>query len=176
MPLACRAVDLVEHALDYAAKAYGDRAELEHPLEVARLVRSAGFPGEVVAAAVLHDLIEDTDVDDRALAVEFGSRVAALVSTMTEDESIPGYKSRKREHRERVRAAGRDVAIVFVADKLSNARRMRRGQKRPDPKKLAHYEATLESMREAYPDLPVLAELESELEALRASAPRARSS
>jgi (p)ppGpp synthase/HD superfamily hydrolase len=165
-------VDLVERAREFAAEAYGSSRELEHPIEVAGLVRDAGFGEETQAAAVLHDLIEDTDVDAAAIAAEFGSNVAALVSSMTEDESIEDYAARKEEHRRRAAAAGRDVAGIFVADKISNAGRMRRGQKKPRARKIAHYAATLELMRQAYPDLPVLDQLAEELTALRAELQR----
>ena len=160
---------LVERARAYAANAYGSEAELEHPLEVARLVARAGFPPEVVAAAVLHDIVEDTEVEVPELAARFGSYIAALVSTLTEDESISGYAERKRELRGRASAAGRDACVIFVADKLSNARRMRGGKKDPKARKVAHYAATLELMRTEHPDLPLLGELEREIAALRAA-------
>jgi (p)ppGpp synthase/HD superfamily hydrolase len=139
---------------------------------VAELVRSAGSPDEVVAAAILHDILEDTGMEASEIAREFGSRVAAIVSTMTEDPSIEDYAARKQEHRRRAAAAGRDVALVFVADKLSNARRMRRGQKDPDAGKVAHYAATLDLMRSKYPDLKLLDELEREPSLLRADLQR----
>lgn len=160
-------MDLVERAREFARNAYGSDTALDHPLEVADLVKRAGAPEEVVAAAVLHDLIEDTDATAAEIAREFGSRIAALVSTMTEDQSIGEYEERKREHRERSSAAGRDVALLFVADKLSNARRMRRAQKQPDAEKLAHYGATLDLMRRTHPGLPLLDDLDRELRALR---------
>jgi (p)ppGpp synthase/HD superfamily hydrolase len=159
--------DLVEQARAFAADWYGSDSELEHPLEVAQLVEAAGFEPDVVAAAVLHDLVEDTDADMRAIRMRFGPRVAELVSAMTEDESISGYRRRKREHRGRVSRAGRDAAAIFVADKVSNSRRMRRGQKRLEARKLGHYAATLELMRSEWPDLPLLGELERELDAVR---------
>jgi (p)ppGpp synthase/HD superfamily hydrolase len=167
-------VDLVERAREFAAEAYGSRGELEHPIEVAGLVRDAGFGEETQAAAVLHDLLEDTDVDAASIEAEFGSNVARLVSSMTEDESIEDYVARKDEHRRRVAAAGRDAAAIFVADKISNARRMRRGQKELEPHKVAHYAATLDQMRQEYPDLPLLDQLDEELTALRALSARVR--
>jgi (p)ppGpp synthase/HD superfamily hydrolase len=165
-------VDLVERARGFAAEAYRSSDELEHPIEVAGLVRDAGFGEETQAAAVLHDLIEDTDVDAAAIAADFGSNVAALVSSMTEDESIGNYAARKDEHRRRAAAGGREVAAIFVADKISNAGRMRRGQKKPRARKIAHYGATLELMRHAYPDLPLLDRLDDALTALRADLQR----
>jgi (p)ppGpp synthase/HD superfamily hydrolase len=167
-------MSVVERAHSFAAEAYDSPKELEHPCEVAELVRQAGADEELQAAAVLHDLVEDTDVQVSQIAAEFGSHVAAVVAAMTEDESIEEYLERKRDHRLRARDAGRDVALLFVADKLSNARRMRRAAKEPKARKLGHYGATLETMREAYPDLPLLDELEVELTALRAELQRSR--
>jgi (p)ppGpp synthase/HD superfamily hydrolase len=164
-------MDLVDRARGLAGRAYSPK-DLEHALEVTDLVASTGASDEVVAAALLHDLIEDTGIGEEEIAAEFGSQVAALVSTLTEDASIRDYKTRKKEHRDRVAAAGRDAALIFVADKLSNARRMRRGVKKPAARKLAHYAATLELMRERYPDLPLLGDLEQELRAVRADLQR----
>ena len=163
---------VVEQARAFAARAYGSTTALEHPLEVARLVERADFRPEVVAAAVLHDVVEDTDVEVQQIAARFGSYVAALVSTLTEDESISGYAERKREHRRRACAAGREASAIFVADKLSNARRMRRAKKEPKARKVAHYGATLELMRSERPDLPMLDKLDRELQALRAELQR----
>jgi (p)ppGpp synthase/HD superfamily hydrolase len=162
-------VNAASRARAFAAEAYDSDEELEHPTEVATLVGDSDQ--ELWTAALLHDLVEDTGVELPQIAAEFGSRVAALVAAMTEDSSISDYGERKQEHRLRARDAGPDVALLFVADKLSNARRMRRGQKPPDAKKLGHYRDTLDTMRKAYPDLPLLAELESELELRGAARP-----
>jgi (p)ppGpp synthase/HD superfamily hydrolase len=156
-------VEPASRARAFAAAAYGSDEDLAHPDEVASLVGTADEG--LRAAAILHDLVEDTNVDLPAVAAEFGSRVATLVGAMTEDGSIEDYAERKAEGRLRARDCGRDAALLFVADKLSNVRRMRRGQKEPDGRKLQHYRATLETMREAYPDLPLLDDLETELRA-----------
>jgi (p)ppGpp synthase/HD superfamily hydrolase len=140
-----------------------DESSIPHLTEVVELVRGAGAGPELQAAALLHDFVEDTGVGVDAIERGFGKRVAQIVAAMTEDESIDDYAERKAEHRERARAAGEEVALLFVADKLSNIRRMKRGAKEPDPKKVAHYRATLETMRAAYPGLSLLDELEAEL-------------
>jgi (p)ppGpp synthase/HD superfamily hydrolase len=152
---------MASRAREFAAAAYGSAQELEHPTEVATLVGSDDE--ELWAAALLHDLVEDTNVELTDIADEFGSRVAGLVGAMTEDGSIDDYRERKEEARCRARDSGRDAALLFVADKLSNVRRMRRGQKEPEQRKLDHYAATLQTMRDAYPDLPLLPELDEEL-------------
>src|SRR4051794_9718720 len=159
-------LDICSRARDFALARYSDERELDHPTEVCELVRGTGADDEVQAAALLHDLIEDTDTELGAIASEFGPRVGGYVGAMTEDESIEAYPARKEEHRLRARDAGREVALLFVADKLSNARRMRRGEKEPDLAKIGHYGATLRTMRDAYPDLPLLDELERELAAI----------
>jgi GTP diphosphokinase / guanosine-3',5'-bis(diphosphate) 3'-diphosphatase len=161
-------VDFAVRARAFAVDAYGSSKELEHPTEVATLV--GADDRELWVAALLHDLVEDTATEIEAIEAQFGARVAAIVSAMTEDSSIADYRERKEEHRQRARDAGRDVALVFVADKLSNARRMRRGQKEPEQRKLDHYAATLAAMRTAYPDLPLLDELEGELNARKPAA------
>jgi (p)ppGpp synthase/HD superfamily hydrolase len=160
---------MAARARAFAGEAYGSTQELEHPTEVATLVGTGDE--DLWTAALLHDLVEDTDVELADIAAEFGSRVAELVGAMTEDSSIADYRERKEEHRRRARDSGRDAALLFVADKLSNARRMRRGQKEPEARKLEHYAATLQTMREAYPDLPLLAELDEELRFREATGP-----
>ena len=167
MALRSERVDIVERARDFAADAYSAAGDREHPSEVCELVTGAGAAPEIQAAALLHDLIEDTDTTVGEIEGEFGGSVAGLVAALTEDESIDDYVERKAEARARARDAGADAALIFVADKLSNARRMRRAQKKPDAKKVAHYAATLELMRDAYRDLPLLDELDAELHAIR---------
>jgi (p)ppGpp synthase/HD superfamily hydrolase len=151
----------------FATHAYDSHADLAHPLEVARLVESTRSADELVAAAVLHDVLEDTDVDPRLLAGRFGARVATLVFTLTEDASIRGYSARKAELRNRVCAAGPDAGLIFIADKLSNVRCIRRGEKQYRDRKLAHYEATLELFRREQPQLPLLDQLARDLAGLR---------
>jgi (p)ppGpp synthase/HD superfamily hydrolase len=165
-------MDLVGRAHGFALRAYGSDDRLEHPLDVAGLVESTGCADDVVAAAVLHDVIEDTDVDAAQIAAEMGPRIAALVETLTEDDSIRAYSERKADLRIRACAAGPDTALILVADKLSRARRLRRAQKEPRERKLAHYEASLALASSQHPGLPLLDQLRKELVALRADAQR----
>jgi (p)ppGpp synthase/HD superfamily hydrolase len=97
-----------------------------HPARVAELVGAAGFGDEVQAAALLHDVVEDSDVGVDEIAARFGPRVAEIVAALTEDERIADYEERKAEHRARVAAAGPVAVAVYSADKLSNLRDMRR--------------------------------------------------
>jgi guanosine-3',5'-bis(diphosphate) 3'-pyrophosphohydrolase len=96
-------MDLVGRAHGFARQAYGAEGDLAHPLEVSRLVESTGAPDVLVAAALLHDVLEDTDVTRDRLSQAFGSRVAALVCTLTEDDTL-GTIGRARPTCARVRA------------------------------------------------------------------------
>jgi (p)ppGpp synthase/HD superfamily hydrolase len=160
-------------ARELARRKYRSEQQLEHPEEVRALVERAGADEDLQAAALLHDLVEDTDTSVDEIGEKLGPEVAGIVAVMTEDESIEDYVARKADHRKRAREAGREVALLFVADKLSNARRMRRAAKQPEAHKIGHYGATLEEMRAAYPHLPLLDELAAELEAIRADLERA---
>jgi (p)ppGpp synthase/HD superfamily hydrolase len=141
--------------------------DIGHPTEVARLLHEAGFGEEVVAAALLHDVVEDTTTRVSEVGARFDAPVANLVADMTEDESIEPYERRKAAHRDRVRAAGRDTAAIFAADKLANARDMSGGAKAVDDAKLDHYERTLSTLCAEHPDLEFLGALARELRELR---------
>ena len=141
--------------------------DVEHPVEVARLLRDAGFEEDVVAAALLHDVVEDSATDVEEIRERFGEAVADLVAGMTEDESIEPYEERKAAHRDQVRAAGRDTAALFAADKLVNARLIRDSGSSADTAKLDHYERTLATLSAEHPDLSFLGALARELHELR---------
>ena len=99
-----------------------------HPLEAAAIAASLTDDLEVLAAAVLHDVLEDTAVTPDALEAQFGPRVRALVSAETEEKyrDLPPaatWRRRKEEALVRLRADGRrEVLIVAMGDKLSNLR------------------------------------------------------
>jgi (p)ppGpp synthase/HD superfamily hydrolase len=79
----------------------------------------------MVAAALLHDIVEDSDVTVDDLRERFGDRVAALVEVMTDEAEVEPYERRKSLHRQRVVAAGPEAAAIFAADKLNNVRALR---------------------------------------------------
>lgn len=93
---------------------------IDHLLAVAELLAEHNYPDEVVAAGLLHDVAEHTEVEPGSLQGRFGVEVVALVEALTEDATIPKYEDRKREHRERVAAAGKDAQAIFAADKATN--------------------------------------------------------
>lgn len=92
-----------------------------HPMEVALLVARMTRDEEVIAAAYLHDVLEDTPVTAKELGQMFGERVLALVLEETEDKSL-SWEERKANTICHLEEASFDVKILTLADKLSNMR------------------------------------------------------
>ncbi|HEV7563963.1 MAG TPA: HD domain-containing protein [Solirubrobacterales bacterium] len=178
---------LVAAALEKARQAHagqvrngsGGMPYIEHPQAVAALLAEHGHDDEVLAAALLHDVVEDSDTTVEELRDQFGDRVADLVAALSDDESIDDYRARKDEHRERVRAADGDAFAIYGADKLTNVRTIRRAYneegervrdefKVPLELKLEVWEADRAMLEEEAPELPFLDELDLELNRLRA--------
>src|SRR3954463_8418840 len=104
---------LTRAALDFAAREHAGQTRdidsipfVTHPVEVACLLHEAGYSDEVVAAGVLHDVLEDTEVTRGELEERFGPRVAELVAAVSEDPSIEDPAERKAALRAQVAAAG----------------------------------------------------------------------
>ncbi len=126
-------MSLVERARVFATAAHaavGQRRKytgepyVVHPIEVSRLVDQIGGTSEMVAAALLHDVLEDTDVTFDVLEEEFGTSVAELVLWLT-DVSKPedGNRStRKALDRQHSAAAPAEAQTIKVADLISNTR------------------------------------------------------
>jgi guanosine-3',5'-bis(diphosphate) 3'-pyrophosphohydrolase len=169
---------LLQEAFEFARWAHHgprrkDGAGISHPLAVAELLHAEEWPEDVVAAAFLHDVIEDTSTELDEIRDRFGPHVCELVREMTENQSIEDYRRRKAEHRSRV-ARNRDVAAIYAADKLANARAVDDLGSLPG-EKLEHYLATLQVLCDSHPELPFLGELQAELERLRPDYREARS-
>ena len=98
-----------------------------HPMEAMVIVATMTDDQEVLAAAALHDVVEDTDVTLDELRAQFGERVACLVDTES-DRFAQGkdWRARKEESLQRLREASRDGKIVALGDKLSNMRAIAR--------------------------------------------------
>ena len=94
---------------------------VNHLLEVARLVAEAtnGSDPDLVAAALLHDAVEDQEVSRAAIAQEFGEDVAALVMEVTDDKTLP-KQQRKRLQVEHAADKSPRAALLKLADKTSN--------------------------------------------------------
>ena len=160
---------------------------LEHPRMVAATLAGHGYPDEVLAAALLHDVVEDSDTTVDELRAEFGDAVADLVAALSDDESIESYRDRKDEHRGRVAAVDGDALAIYAADKLTNmttldaaikAEGMRVADEYDVPigLKLEVWEADAAMLRHEAPELALLEPLDTAISLLgadlRAADPR----
>lgn len=98
---------------------------INHPIAVANvLANEAGVTdAAVLAAALLHDTIEDTDTTPKELEAEFGHEIAAIVLEVTDDKSLP-KQERKRLQIEHAATVSRAAKLVKLADKICNVRDM----------------------------------------------------
>ncbi|MBC6298023.1 bifunctional (p)ppGpp synthetase/guanosine-3',5'-bis(diphosphate) 3'-pyrophosphohydrolase [Listeria sp. FSL L7-1517] len=94
-------------------------AYFSHPLNVARILRRAGFSEEVVIAGLLHDAVEDTSMTDKDIRDMFGEKVADLVAAHTENKDL-SWEERKAHTIEQVRTGTLEEKALIVADKLDN--------------------------------------------------------
>jgi (p)ppGpp synthase/HD superfamily hydrolase len=112
------------HAAVGQVRKYTFEPYIVHPAEVASIVRSVPHTDEMVAAAWLHDTVEDTDVTIETIRAEFGDKVAELVGWLT-DVSRPedGNRAvRKAMDRAHSAAAPADAQTVKLADLIANTR------------------------------------------------------
>jgi len=189
LPAFVEGLPLTEAALAYAQRLHkGQRRAVDgapfilHPLEVASLLYYAGATDPVIAAGVLHDVIEDTAALASDLRGRFGRRVTDLVVAVSEDDRIADHDARKAALRAQVAASGHDALLLFAADKISIVRALRAALRRgPDddgtpasPEKLRHYHRSLELLEELEPHAPLVRRLRNELDQLDAELMRGR--
>lgn len=130
--------DLLDRAIIFAVKAHHNTERrgkgfpyIVHPMEAVEIVATITPDQELLAAAALHDTVEDTDVTVEDIRREFGDRIADLVHA--ESDQIDGvlfngenetetWHARKQAAIDRLRRAPHDAKIVALGDKLSNMR------------------------------------------------------
>jgi len=124
-------ISRVIRAVEFAAKKHRMQRRkdsdaspyINHPIALMHVLCIDGGirDPKILAAAALHDTIEDTETTPSELVAEFGADVADLVVEMTDDKSLPKVE-RKRLQIERARHMTRDGALVKLADKICNLR------------------------------------------------------
>ena len=166
---------IAHDALRFArARHAGQRREIDgapfiaHPLEVGFLLHGDGQPDEIIAAGLLHDVLEKTATTGAELKHRFGVHVGRLVESVSDDPSLDDYKTRKRELRARVAHADPGTRAVFAADKIAKVRELAPlpAEQLNEPKnraKLAHYRASLKMLRRVDGDAPLVKRLDAEL-------------
>jgi len=125
---------LILRAAAFAAEKHRDQRRkgaeaspyINHPIAVARLLANEGGIGDgaVLAAALLHDTIEDTDTSAAELAKQFGEDIAHIVVEVTDDKAR-SRAERKQQQIERAAHISDRAKLVKLADKICNLRDMR---------------------------------------------------
>ena len=153
---------------------------IEHPRMVAATLAGHGYAEATIAAALLHDVVEDSDTTVDDLRAEFGDDIAELVAALSDDESIEDYRERKEEHRARITAVDGDAFAIYAADKLTNLKTIHRSLQRegqaavaeefkvPLELKLEVWAADAAMLHREAPDLPLLDALDEAIRLLRA--------
>ena len=129
---------LLDRAIVFAVRAHAGTERrgkgfpyIVHPMEAMEIVATMTPDQELLAAAALHDTVEDTDVTVEQIREEFGERIASLVAS--ESDTLPegvseedSWHARKQAAIDRLARASHDAKIVALGDKLSNMRAIAR--------------------------------------------------
>ena len=126
-------VELIRKAYDVAHRAhigqlrYSGEPFFKHPVEVAEIVVELGMDNESVVSALLHDVVEDTDIKIGYISKEFGKDVALIVDGLTKLGKVP-LSTKEEQQAENVRkmliAMSNDIRVIIIklADRLNNMR------------------------------------------------------
>ena len=175
--------NIFEKAIFFALKAHEGQTRKDgsvyilHPLEDAAIVGTMTNDLEMLAAAVLHDTVEDTPVTAAEILETFGERIAALVAHETENKrpemkASDSWKIRKEESLAVLKESGRDSKMLWLGDKLSNMRSLARDYGKlgeavfdrfneKDPREQRWYHATVLDYISELSDYPAYQEYET---------------
>ena len=122
---------LLLRALAFAAHKHRDQRRkdaeaspyINHPIALAEVLAGEGgvADAEVLAAALLHDTIEDTDTSPEELRAEFGERIAGMVAEVTDDKDLPKAERKRLQIVHAADISG-GAKLVKLADKICNLR------------------------------------------------------
>ena len=130
--------ELLDRAIIFAVRAHAGTERrgkgfpyIVHPMEAVEIVATMTSDQELLAAAALHDTVEDTDVTVEQIREEFGDRIASLVAAESDtfEEGVSeedSWHARKQAAIDRLAKASHDAKIVALGDKLSNMRAIAR--------------------------------------------------
>ena len=130
--------ELLDRAIGFAVRAHSGTERrgkgfphIVHPMEAVAIVATITPDQEMLAAAALHDVVEDTDFTIGDIRSAFGERIASLVEKETDIEiaemdSSKSWHARKQAAIDRLAETPRDAKIVAMGDKLSNMRAIAR--------------------------------------------------
>lgn len=130
------AMELLGNASRYASQAHMGQTRKsgipyeEHPFEVARILAENGMDAELIAAGILHDVVEDTEISTADIEKEFGPEISFLVDGVTKIDALPSLSRELRQaetFRKMLLSMARDPRVILIkfADRLHNLRTLR---------------------------------------------------
>ncbi len=176
---------LISKALEIAKKKHnGKKRRIEnapyliHPLRVAHILYQAGASNELIAAAIVHDVLEDENDEEQnnhisksTLAYELTPEIADLVWALSDDKTIKDRSLRKQDSFERLQKAPKKALFVKCADMIENTNdlvtMLERGQTIPwsvfhfsPVEKLKRWQEHLDLIKKNYPECVLLKKLQ----------------
>lgn len=127
---------LIKSAYDYAVANHGDQKRksgepyIIHPIQVAYILADLGLDDETICAALMHDLVEDTEVTIKDISEKFSPEIAEMVNGVTKLGKI-NYISQEEQQVENYRkmflAMGKDIRVILIklSDRLHNMRTLK---------------------------------------------------
>ena len=127
---------LIMKAYNYAVEHHGDQKRrsgepyIIHPLNVAYILAGVGLDEATICAALLHDVVEDTDATDADLRTDFGDEIADMVAGVTKLEAMQFTtveEQQVEDYRKMFLAMGKDIRVIIlkIADRLHNMRTLK---------------------------------------------------
>ena len=129
-------IKLITKAYEFAKSNHGDQLRMSgepyivHPVQVAYILADLGLDDSTICAALLHDVVEDTNVTNEDLVHEFGEEIASMVDGVTKLSKL-NYESVEEAQVENYRkmflAMGKDIRVIMIklADRLHNMRTLK---------------------------------------------------
>ena len=127
---------LIMKAYEYAVQKHGDQRRksgelyIIHPLNVAYILAEIGLDEPTLCAALLHDVVEDTEVTNEDIIREFGVEIAELVAGVTKLSTMlfeTIQEQQVEDYRKMFLAMGKDIRVILIklADRLHNMRTLK---------------------------------------------------
>ena len=127
---------LIMKAYNYASKMHGDQVRrsgepyIIHPLHVAYILADIGLDEATICAALLHDVVEDTEATHEDIVNEFGEEIAQMVAGVTKLSNISFSSAEEQQvedYRKMFLAMGKDIRVILIklADRLHNMRTLK---------------------------------------------------
>lgn len=125
--------EIVNKAYNYAKskhegqmRKYSDLPYFSHPKAVARIIEELTGDPEMIASALLHDVVEDSDSTIEEINKEFGNRVADLVNELTNKKEERGSMTKRDYMIVKLKAMSHDALLIKLADRYHNIQYLRK--------------------------------------------------